>query len=300
MTREESPKDVPKEGPRETEACPDVLRSASRAHNTPDQIRQEEMESLEGRLTRKNRELAAANAELRRLDETRTAFISTAAHELRSPLASISGYVEMLLAEDFGPLNEAQRERLEIVQRSANRLLHTTDTLLDLTRIEGGRIELTLQPRDLAALVEAAIAEFGPQMEAKDQRLVWQAAPDLPGALCDEERAEQIIDNLLSNASKYTSSGGQITVSLAPAEMKGFLELSVTDTGVGIPAEDQNRLFSRFFRGEGAQRMGARGTGLGLYITKALVQLHGGRIWFESARDEGSTFHVTFPVATQG
>jgi signal transduction histidine kinase len=122
-------------------------------------------------------------------------------------------------------------------------------------------------------------------------------APDLPPALCDKNRATQIIENLLSNAAKYTPRGGQITVKTAPAQEEGFLEIAVIDNGVGISVEDQAKIFSRFFRTKSAAAVGASGAGLGLYITRSLVELHGGRIWFESKLGEGSTFHATFPIA---
>jgi signal transduction histidine kinase len=258
-----------------------------------------ELRLLRDRLARRNLELAAANAELTRADDIKSTFVSVAAHELRSPLTSITGYVEMLLDEEYGPLSDDQRKRLELVQRSAHRLLTTTDTLLDVTRIEAGRVELVLQPRDLAALVETVVREFGPQLEARAQRLTLRASRELPPALCDEARAGQVIVNLLSNASKYTPRGGRITVSLAPGEA-GFLQVSVADTGVGIRAGDQSKLFSRFFRAESAERTGAEGAGLGLYIARSLVELHGGRIWFESEAGKGSTFYVTFPIADGG
>ncbi len=256
-----------------------------------------ELRLLQDRLARQNLELAAANAELRRLDEIKSTFVSVAAHELRTPLTSISGYVEILLDEEFDPLSGDQRKALEIVQQSARRLLTTTDNLLDVTRIEAGRVELVLQPTDLSALVETVAAEFRPQLEAKAQRLTLRAPPGLPPALCDETRAAQIIGNLLSNASKYTPHGGLITASLAPAEEEGFLQVSVADNGVGISAEERAKLFNRFFRAESAHLTGASGAGLGLHITRSLVELHGGRIWFESEPGQGSTFYVTLPIA---
>jgi len=256
-----------------------------------------ELRLLRDRLARQNLELAAANVELRYLDGIKSTFVSVAAHELRTPLTSISGYVEILLDKEFGPLTDDQRESLEIVQGGARRLLTITDNLLDVTRIEAGRIELVLQPTDLPALVETVAAELGPQLETKAQCLTLRAPPGLPLALCDETRAAQIIGNLLSNASKYTPQGGLITISLVPAEEEGFLQVSVADTGVGISAEDQAKLFSRFFRAGSASLTGASGVGLGLYITRSLVELHGGCIWFESEPDKGSTFYVTFPTA---
>lgn len=256
-----------------------------------------ELRLLRDQLARQNLELAATNAELQRLDELKSMFVSIAAHELRTPLTLIRGYGEILLDGDLGPLADKQRDCLEIVERSASRLLTITSNLLDVTRIETGRIELVLKPIDLPTLVKAMTTEFGPELEARVQRLTLHASSGLPPALCDETRAAQIIGNLLSNASKYTSQGGLITVDVALAEEAGFLQVSVADNGVGISAEDQVKLFNRFFRAESRHLSEAKGAGLGLYITRALVELHSGRIWFESELGRGSTFHVTFPVA---
>lgn len=256
-----------------------------------------ELRLLRDELDRRNLALMAANAELQRLDEMKSAFVSIAAHELRTPLASISGYVEMLLDGDADPLTKRQSEYLQIVQDSARRLLAITQDLLDLTRIETGRIELVLQPTDLVSLIESVGAEYAPMIESKAQRLTLRAAAGLPCALCDRTRAAQVIGNLISNASKYTSPGGIITVSLTPAAEEGFLQVAVTDTGVGIAAADQARVFEQFFRASSAARTGASGAGLGLYIVRSLVELHGGRTWLESQPDVGSTFFVTFPIA---
>ena len=256
-----------------------------------------ELRLLRDRLAQQNLELAAANAELRRLDEIKSTFISVAAHELRTPLAPLRGYLEVLLDEEIGHLNDEQREYLAVVQESARRLVALASNLLDVTRIEAGRVELVLRPTDLLALVETVLAEYGPQLEARSQHLTLCASPGLPPALCDEMRALQIIGNLLSNASKYTPQGGTICVSLALAEEEGFLQVSLADSGVGVPAEDQPNLFTHFFRARSAILTRAGGAGLGLCIARSLVEQHSGRIWFESEPGQGSTFHVTFPIA---
>lgn len=256
-----------------------------------------ELRLLQAQLARQNVELGAINAELQQLDQIKSTFISVAAHELRTPLGLINGYVEVLLDEDLGPLAPNQREYLEIAQRNTQRLLNLTHALLDITRIEAGRVELVLQPTDMAALVKKIAAEFRLQLETKAQSLNLQIQADLPLALCDEARATQIITNLLSNASKYSLQGGRISISLAPAEEEGFLQLSFADNGVGIAPDDQDKLFSRFFRAGSARQTTVQGAGLGLYITRALIELHGGRIWFESKLSFGTTFHITFPIA---
>jgi signal transduction histidine kinase len=217
---------------------------------------------------------------------------------LRTPLTPIAGYVEMLLDGEFGPLTGEQREAIETVRAGAARLQTLTDALLDVTRIEAERVELVLRPTDLAELVQAVVAQYQPQIEAKAQRLTLDVPPDLPFALCDATRAAQVVGNLMSNASKYTPREGQIVLALGVADEEGFLKVSVADNGVGISPEDQPKLFGRFFRAKSAVQAEASGAGLGLYITRSLVELHGGRIWFESEPGRGSTFFVNFPVAT--
>jgi signal transduction histidine kinase len=256
-----------------------------------------ELRLLQGQLTRQNLELAAANAELRRLDEIKTTFVSVATHALRTPLAAIRGYVEVILDEDLGALQREQREYLQVVQKSAQRLLHITNNLVDVTRIETGRIELSLRPGDPVALVEAVVEAHRPELEAKAQHLDLQMPADVPRIWCDEARTAQILGNLLSNAIQYTAGGGSVAIRLALATEPGFVQISVADNGVGIPAEEQSQLFQLFFRAKSASQTRARGAGLGLYITRSLVELHGGQIWFESTPGHGSTFHVTFPVA---
>lgn len=248
-------------------------------------------------LADQNLELETANAELRRLDDLKSTFVSVAAHELRSPLTAIQGYVEMLVDGVMGPLNEGQREYLAIVETSAQRLLHITSSLLDVTRIETGRVELVLQPTDLVALVQKVAIDFESLVTARAQRLTIHHPPDLPPALCDPTRTNHIVNNLLSNAIKYSPRNGRIEISIEPAQEEGFLQLTVADNGVGIGPEDQGKLFKRFFRAASATQTSASGAGLGLYITRALVELHGGRIWFESKLNQGSRFHVTLPIA---
>jgi signal transduction histidine kinase len=248
-------------------------------------------------LSQQNVQLAAANAELQRLDETKSAFVSIAAHELRTPLSAIFGYLEMLLGGDAGALNERQTEYMQVIEDSARRLMRITSDLLDVTRLETGRLELVLQPTDLAALAEAVAAEHAPQFETKSQRLILRAARRLPRVLCDAARTEQIISNLLSNSAKYSPPGGAIMLSLAEADDPGFLQITVADQGIGIPPEDQPQLFKPFFRASNAPLAATNGAGLGLYIARSLVDLHSGHIWFDSTLGKGTTFHVTLPLA---
>jgi signal transduction histidine kinase len=250
-------------------------------------------------LTQQNARLEASNAELQRLDETKSSFVAIAAHELRTPLTAIMGYLELLAGGDAGALNDAQMDYLRTAEAAAHRLLRITNNLLDVTRLEAGRLELLLQPTDLAALVAAVATEQAGLLEAKTQRLSLQAPADLPLVLCDAVRAGQIIGNLINNAGKFAPPDSTIDVLLSVATEPGYLQVSVTDQGVGISPENHAMLFKSFGRISHAGAAGADGAGLGLFIARSLVDLHGGRIWYESRPGEGATFHVNFPTADQ-
>jgi signal transduction histidine kinase len=255
-----------------------------------------EMVLLSQHIIESNQKLEVANQELRQLDEMKSRFISVAAHELRNPLASILGYLELLQEDGFSDLTPDQQQCIEVIQRSSQRLLSITNNLLDITRIEVGRIELDLQRINLLTLVENVATELQPKITAKKQMLLLDSSPELPMALCDETRSSQILTNLLSNAIKYTPERGKITVRLGLDKDPQFIVLAVSDNGIGIAPEDQNKIFRSFFRGANVHLSGESGTGLGLNVTRSLAELQGGRIWFESQLNKGSTFYVTFPV----
>lgn len=247
---------------------------------------------------RLNMELAIAQSEVRRLDEAKTQFVSAAAHELRNPLASLMGYLELLDLEDPGNLNEAQRQFLAGIGRSAARLKTLTNNLLDISRLDANRLELVMNTLDPLILLEAAVSEMQPLFDLKKQRVVLRAESDIPQIWCDRLRAMQILTNLLSNAHKYTPQGGSVTVSVGRMRGRPFLQYRVKDTGIGIPPEEHYQLFGRFFRASNAGVADGSGAGLGLAITQSLVKLHGGKIWFESKLGKGTVFFVTFPVAS--
>lgn len=276
-----------------------VIQDVTEVGNLEQRLTQQrnELRLLRDALNQQNMALEAANAELRRLDHVKSVFVSIAAHELRTPLASISGYVEMLLDGDAGPLTDRQRQYLRIVEGGAQRLLQITRDLLDLTRIEVGRLEVILKPANLVELVENVVAEQTPQLEARTQQVSLRVPTGLPLVLCDPARAAQVVGNLLNNASKYSPIGSAITVEVKRAHEEGFLEVTVADEGIGIAHEDRHQIFDPFFRARNAGKTGSSGVGLGLYIARALAELQGGRLWFESTPGQGSTFHVTFPIA---
>lgn len=251
----------------------------------------------EDALRQTNRRLTAANAELEQLDDIKTVFVSIAAHELKTPLSSIVGYADLLLNVDNSPMTDLQRTALQVILRSSQRLLAIANNLLDATRIEAGRLELTLNICRLGNHVQAVLSELAPEYQRKRLAVRVRESPDLDLAWCDRLRSEQIIQNLVSNAIKYSPAGSSIDIALNPSEDGAYVVLSVADNGIGISSEDQQKLFTRFFRADSVRESDARGTGLGLYITKALVELHGGCLWVESEKGQGSTFYATFLAA---
>jgi signal transduction histidine kinase len=249
---------------------------------------------LEEELRQQNYELEQQNRSVREANRLKTEFVSMVSHELRTPLTSIQGYVELLL-EGAGAPDGERRECLTLVKGNAYRLLGLIDDLLDLSRIEGGRIDLQRAAVELAPLIEGAARSLRPLIEARQQRLALELDDALPPVWADPDRVTQILTNLISNANKYTPVGGSVTVA---ARRDGeSVRVEVRDTGIGLTAEEQAQLFTRFFRARRRAAEPAAGTGLGLVITRLLVELHGGQITVTSAPGQGSTFGFSLPVA---
>lgn len=230
----------------------------------------------------------------REAERVKDEFVSMVSHELRTPLTSINGYVELLLDGDVGELSADQLDFLRVVKHNADRLLALVNDLLDISRLESGKVRLHVAPLDLAALVSTVVRSFRPQMESKRQPLEARL-PDHLNVLGDPERLMQVLTNLLSNAHKYTPEGGRITLTLR--EQDGQAVVDVTDTGVGMTTQEQAQVFTRFFRAKNRATQEAGGTGLGLVITRQLVEMHGGTINLASEPGVGTTFTVTLPLA---
>jgi signal transduction histidine kinase len=252
---------------------------------------------LRDELQQRTLELTAAQAELQSLSQVKSTFVSTAAHELRTPLTAMTGYLELLQGNDTSNLTPVQREYLSIIEASTQRLVSIITDLLDVTRLESGRIALVLRPTDLVAVIESTVAEHAAEFAAKELEVTLNLPAGLPEALCDITRARQILNHLLNNAIKFTLSGGNIAVRLDRDAEEGYLLLTVADSGIGIPPAEQNKVFERFYRASNVAYIGVAGAGLGLHLARSLVELHGGRIWLESDVDHGATFYVTFPIA---
>jgi hypothetical protein len=228
----------------------------------------------------------------REVERLKDEFLASVSHELRTPLTSIVGYAEALNAGDFGELGVEQSEFVSVIERNANRLTRLVDDLLLTARIESHTLELNYEDVDVAALVADCAQSVTPYAEGRGVQLVLETEPLILRA--DTLRLSQLLNNLLSNGVKFTPDGGTVTVRTSSEDGAGVLE--VEDTGMGIPADEQGKLFERFFRSSLAHRRSIEGTGLGLVIAKAIAERHGGRIVFESQVGEGTTFRVELPL----
>lgn len=230
------------------------------------------------------------------IDRAKTEFVSVASHQLRTPLAAIKWFIELLSAGDAGPLNENQKDFLTQISDSTERMIELVNALLNVSRIETGRITINPEPTDLMELSQKIVKELTPIFQKRSQNFKFLKFPkDLPKINIDPRLITEVIANLLSNASKYTPEKGHISISIETVDSEVLFR--ITDTGYGIPAHQQHRLFEKFFRAENIIKHSTEGTGLGLYIVKAIIESSGGRIWFESQENKGTTFYFTLPLA---
>ncbi len=242
------------------------------------------------------RRIRVQNEELRKHDRMKDDFVASVSHELRTPLTSIRGYLELLTSGEVGELNEEQERFLSVVDRNADRLLHVVGDLLFVSQAEAGVISLEKSPFELIGLLTEAVDAALPAAEAKDLAIQLNA-DHVAEVDADRARLAQVFDNLISNAIKFTLPGGRIDVS---AVGRGnHVHIEIADSGMGISAEDQRRLFRRFFRTSTANEQAIQGTGLGLAIVKAIVDGHGGRVTVESEVGSGTTFCVELPLAVR-
>lgn len=230
------------------------------------------------------------------IDRAKTEFVSVASHQLRTPLAAIKWFLELLSAGDTGPLNESQKDFLTQISDSTERMIELVNALLNVSRIETGRITINPEPTDLVKLSQKSSRELAPIFQRRSQEFKFiQPSMTIPRVNIDPRLITEVIINLLSNASKYTPEKGHITLSIDLVDQEILFRIS--DTGYGIPAQQQHRVFEKFFRAENIIKYSTEGTGLGLYIVKAVVESSGGRIWFESQENKGTIFYFTLPLA---
>jgi PAS domain S-box-containing protein len=236
----------------------------------------------------------SANEKLRELGAMKDDFVALVSHELRTPLTSIRGYLELVLDGKSSGLTQENSEFLGIVDRNAARLERLVDDLLFMARLGSGKLELSLQDTDLAALARESVGAATPRATAQAVKLECEV-DEVPPVSGDPGRLGQLLDNLISNAVKFTPDGGRVDVRVFP--QNGDIAVEVADTGIGISTNEQSQLFERFFRTSAAGERAIQGTGLGLSISKAIVEAHHGRIELESEENIGTTIRVLLPVA---
>ena len=250
-------------------------------------------------------QLELANQELRRIDTIKSEFVSVASHELRTPLTAIKNAIQLILQRKTGEINEKQEKFLFMAERNINRLTNILNDLLNLSRIESGKIELQLKNVELKSLIEFTVSSLRPQADVKSIQIEVEGPEKLPTVYADWEKVEQILINLIGNAIKFTPDGGRILITskLIPKDRDGGyvdkVAIFVKDTGVGIPPEHLESIFEKFHQVENSLHRSVSGTGLGLSITKGLVETHQGKIWVESEVGKGSTFAFTLPVSNE-
>lgn len=233
---------------------------------------------------------------IKEVDQMKDEFISIASHELRTPVTSIRGYTSMVLEGSLGPIGKKAKESLEMVAKSADRLAGLVEDLLNVSRIEQGRLQVDLKPEEVGAIIKDTIAELEVQADEKKLKLLFQPpAAKLPLVNLDSERFKQVLINLIGNAIKYTEKG-QVEIIIRPGETGKNLEIRIKDTGLGMTAEERERLFQKFYRVQNEKTQKIIGTGLGLWITKQLVELMKGKIIVDSIKDVGTQVTLSFPI----
>ena len=232
--------------------------------------------------------------QLEEISLAKSQILSTVSHELKTPLTSIISQVYLLLTrqEQIGPINERQFKHLETIRRNSFRLKALIDDLLDISRIESGSLELTFEDLRVGREIEDVVEAMESQISGKQIDVVLNIPPHLR-IMADKLRFAQVVTNLLSNACKYSPVGSAATIRATETEQG--IQIDVADSGIGMSKSDLSELFTKFFRADNSSTRKESGTGLGLFITRHLVEAHGGRIWVESQEGVGTTFRFTFP-----
>lgn len=240
-------------------------------------------------------ELAKQNEQLRDLDQMKDDLIALVSHELRTPLTSIVGYLELVTSPEAGELSEEQRRHLAVVERNAQRLIRVVSDLLLVAQVQAGHLNLLREDIDISLVAEECVNAVRTTAATRAIELSLVTA-GVTRVLGDRQRVAQVLDNLLSNALKFTPDGGSVAVQVSGTG--GHVAVTVADSGIGIPAAEQEQLFTRFFRSSAAMERAVQGTGLGLSIARAIVEAHGGEVSVSSRVGEGSTFSVVLPAAS--
>ena len=258
----------------------------------------DELGALATNLNRMNDELRRLYGELETVSRHKSEFLANMSHELRTPLNAIIGFSELLQERLVGELNEQQLGYVEDVLEAGHHLLSLINDSLDLSKVEAGRMELDLSHVSLRSVLESGLNMHAGRAKHAGVALALTLEPDEIAIRADERKLLQVVFNLLSNAVTFTPAGGRVDLSAQMTD--GVVEVSVVDTGPGIAPEDQERIFEEFQQARGDATRRSEGTGLGLPLSRKLVELHGGRLWVESVQEKGSSFHFTLPAEPLG
>jgi signal transduction histidine kinase len=235
---------------------------------------------------------------LRKEERMRSDFISMLSHEIRTPLTSIRESVNLIADEVFGSINERQKRFLQIAGAEIERITELLNHLLQVSRMESGMLRIHPRPLNPTLLVTTSLHRLTPAAEAKDVKISTLLHPDLPLVMGDPDHLQQVLLNLLGNAIKFSPEGSEISVKATPDELAQSVKFSVSDNGPGIPVEEQALVFQKYYRASGIKDH-VDGVGLGLSISKLIVEAHGGGVWVESQFGMGTTFGFTVPVARE-
>ncbi|MFC1657778.1 sensor histidine kinase [Candidatus Omnitrophota bacterium] len=254
-------------------------------------------QELEKRVEQRTQELTAVVKELKNVSKRKSDFVSAVSHELRTPLTSIKGYAAILLSKNLGEIPEPIKERLERINRHSDELVHMVNDLLDISRLESGRIVMKKQSCNLKGLVEGIMELLSVQIKQKDIAFSAEIPAQLR-VLVDKSQIERVFVNLIGNAVKFTPEKGKIALTARPTD--NFVQVDISDSGIGIPKEAQETIFEEFYRVDNSINEQVKGTGLGLSLVKNIIEAHQGSIWIKSETDAGSTFSFLLPLADTG
>lgn len=259
-----------------------------------------EMEKDARAIKAKDFELEMANKRLETLEEAKSKFVSVTAHQLRTPLSAIKWTFDMILTGRLGTINAEQKEFLNKGFASTERMIHIVNDLLHVDQMNTDKTELVFEQVDLNSLIDSVSFEFTNQATSKEIKLqIKKSAKSLPMIVGDQVKLRIVLENLLDNAVKYTLKGGEVILTASDAKLntaEAVVEISIKDSGIGIPEVEKSKIFSKFFRATNAIRTEPDGSGIGLFIAKDIVEKHGGSLWYETSADNGSTFYLTLPV----
>jgi signal transduction histidine kinase len=250
--------------------------------------------TLQQRIANATKELRTSNAMLRRLDKAKDEFVSMASHQLRTPLTSVKGYISMVLEGDAGKVSESQRQLLDQAFNSSERMVRLIDDFLNVSRIQNGKFIIDKHPIDLSKIVTQELDSLQSNALAHKTKFIYSAPKDFPIINLDEGKIRQVIMNFADNALYYSNDNSSVEITLAVEDENAILK--VKDSGIGVPRDEQEELFTKFYRASNARRQRPDGTGVGLYLAKRIITAHGGKMIFESVQDKGSTFGFSVPL----